>query len=156
MWIVCDFVSGVLSNSFQYKQIISITFAIWRIPVSFSRRGGNTTVFLHNSSLTSQRKFQDIADNITEVKSRVVVHQNKEITVSNYQGPKVRSFIPRVIGSRRTCFQCSYKEGDHDFSDKLLESLNGAMLGYVRQLNFKNCPVLLELFAEDHPNTTLW
>ena len=84
MWIVCDFVSGVVSNSFQYKQIISITFAIWRIPVSFCRRGGNTTVFLHNSSLTSQRKFQDIADNITEVKSRVVVHQNKEITVSNY------------------------------------------------------------------------
>ena len=28
------------------------------------------------------------------------------------------------------------------------------MLGYLRQLNFK-IPVLLELFAEDHPNTTL-
>ena len=76
--------------------------------------------------------------------------------MSNYEGPKVKSFIPRVIGSRRTCLQCSYKEGDHDFSDKLLESLNGAMLGYLRQVDFKNCPVLLELFAEDHPNTTLW
>ena len=96
--------------------------------VSFSRRGGNTTVFLHNSSLTSQRNIQDIADNITEVKSRVVVHQNKEITVSNYLGPKVKSFIPRVIGSRRTCLQCSYKEGDQDFSDKVLESLKGLCL----------------------------
>ena len=29
------------------------------------------------------------------------------------------------------------------------------MLGYLRQVDFKNCPVLLELFAEDHPNTTI-
>ena len=36
-----------------------------------------------------------------------------------------------------------------------MESLNGAMLGYLRQVDFKNCPVLLELFAEDHPNTTI-
>ena len=82
MWIVCNLSVECPQISFQYRKIISITFPIWRIPVSFYRRGGNTTVFLHNSSLTSQRKFQDIADNITEVKSRVVVHQNKEITVS--------------------------------------------------------------------------
>ena len=37
----------------------------------------------------------------------------------------MKSFIPRVIGSRRTCLQCSYKEGDHVFSDKVLESLKG-------------------------------
>lgn len=55
-------------------------------------RGGNTTVFLHNSSLTSQRKFQDIADNITEVKSRVVVHQNKEITKKDWFGLLAQSY----------------------------------------------------------------
>jgi len=45
------------------------------------RRGGNSLLMLPNSSLISHRKFQDMADNVSEVKSTLFVHENGKSTV---------------------------------------------------------------------------
>ena len=45
------------------------------------RRGGNSLLMLPNTSLISHRKFQDMADNVSEVKSTLFVHENSKSTV---------------------------------------------------------------------------
>lgn len=49
-------------------------------------RGGNNMLMLQNST-ASHRKFQDMADNVCEVKSSLVVHQNTKSTVSSLSLP---------------------------------------------------------------------
>ena len=42
------------------------------------RRGGNNNT---HSIIASHRKFQDMADNVSEVKSTLLVHQSSKSTV---------------------------------------------------------------------------
>lgn len=44
------------------------------------RRGVNSLLMLPNTSI-SHRKFQDMADNVSEVKSTLFVHENSKSTV---------------------------------------------------------------------------
>ena len=46
------------------------------------RRGTNNPLMLQNSSTASHRKFQDMADNVCEVKSTLTVHHDSKSTVS--------------------------------------------------------------------------
>ena len=45
------------------------------------RRGGNNLLVLQHNSEASHRKYQDMADNVSEVKSTLFVYQNNKSTV---------------------------------------------------------------------------
>lgn len=54
---------------------------VYLCPFFTDRRGGNSLLLLQNNSLISHRKFQDMADNVSEVKSTLFVHENSKSTV---------------------------------------------------------------------------
>jgi len=55
-------------------------------------RGGNSLLMLPNSSLISHRKFQDMADNVSEVKSTLFVHENGKSTKEDWFGILAKSY----------------------------------------------------------------